>query len=240
MKKITYLTVIILLTSLICSITSCMNNLPVRGNGTIIKKEIQLKEFEKIELDGIFKVFLKQGDKAKLEVETDENLLDCIGANVRNSKLTIKLKKPVHSTKGINIYLTFNKINNIEVSGHSYVVSSDRLNFVRLDMAVSGTSKMIAEVNAVSLKMEASDNSSVKFSGNVFSADIAASGIANIDAANMNIDDLKLSVSGNAASMVNVINSFDVNASGNAQVLYKGTPDMKESVSGNATVNKKY
>jgi len=107
-------------------------------------------------------------------------------------------------------------------------------------MAVSGTSKMIAEVNAVSLKMEASDNSSVKFSGNVFSADIAASGIANIDAANMNIDDLKLSVSGNAASMVNVINSFDVNASGNAQVLYKGTPDMKESVSGNATVNKKY
>ncbi|HNX06579.1 MAG TPA: head GIN domain-containing protein [Bacteroidales bacterium] len=240
MKKIIYLTVIIFFTSFICSITSCMDNLPVKGNGAIIKKEIQLTEFDKIELDGIFKVILKQGDQAKLEVETDENLLDCLRADVSNSTLKIKLKKPVHSTHGINIYVTFNKISNIAVAGHTYAISSDKLNFDRLDVAVSGTSKMIAEINAVSLNMEASGNSSVIFSGNVFSADITASGTANFDAANMNIDDLDLSASGNAAAIVNVITTFDVSASGNAKVLYKGTPEMEESVSGSASVNKKY
>ncbi len=240
MKKTIYITVLIVLTSFICSITSCMDKQPVRGNGTILKKEIQLTEFEKIELDGIFKVYLKQGDASKLEVETDENIIDLIEANVRSKKLTLKVKKPVHSTRGIFIYLTFNKINHLSLAGHTYVVSTDRMNFDQLDLIVSGTSKMISEINAVSLKVEASGSSSLELSGNVFSADITASGAAKMNAVNMNIDDLKHSASGTAATTVNVISKFDVKASGTAQVQYYGTPEMREEVSGSASVTKKF
>lgn len=240
MKKKFYIVYLLLFAAFTCSITSCINNESRKGNGTIVKKEIKIDEFNKIEIAGLFNVFITQGSEAKLEIETDENLIEFIDAKVRSKKLKIKEKKIVSSTKGINIYLTITTLDEITLSGYTSLISSDKLNFDKIAMEASGSSKIKMDINGVDMNTQLSGNSSVELYGNIFTADINASGSANIDALNLNVDDLKLEVSGSAVAKVNVISNFDVKASGSAQVEYQGTPDMKQEVSGTGTVTKIY
>lgn len=240
MKKSFYIVYLLLFAVFICSITSCINNASLQGNGKIIKKEIQVGEFNKIEISGIINVYITQGTAAKLEIETDENLIEFIDAKVRSKKLKIKEKKIVSSTKGINIYLTITTLDQITLSGYTSLISSDKLNFDKIAIEASGSSKIKMDINGVDMNTQLSGNSIVELYGNIYTAGINASGSANIDASNLNVDDLKLEVSGSAVAKVNVISKFDVEASGSAQVEYQGTPDMKQEVSGTGTVTKIY
>ncbi len=220
--------------------SSCNFYKEVKGNGKIIKKEFQIKDFTRIELDGYYNVILLQGDKAKLEIETDENLLEYIEAKVSSKTLKLKNKKNISPSRNINVYLTFNKLEELAVSGFVVVSSADRLNFDKLSLFISGNSEINMNINSVALKTEFSGNSIIRLSGTSLTAEMNASGSATIDAIEFFIDDLKLSMSGSSVSKVNAISKLDMNVSGSAKVEYYGSPEVKQAVSGSGIITKMY
>lgn len=241
MKK--YYSVSLLLVTFITlsfTFTSCNSSREVKGNGKIIKKEFQIKDFNKIELGGYYNVILLQGDKPKLEIETDENLMDYIEAKVSSNTLKLKNKRNISASRNINVYLTFNKLEELNVSGYVVISSADRLNFDKLNLLVSGNSEITMNINCVALTTEFSGICKVRLTGTSLTADINASGVATIDAFDFFIDDLKLSMSGSSMSKVNAISKLNMDVSGSAQVEYYGSPEMKQAVSGSGIVTKKY
>jgi len=241
MKKY-YMPNLLLLIVITLSLTfsSCNYYKEVKGNGKIIKKEFQIKDFDKIELGGYYNVIISQGDKSKLEIETDENLMEYIEAKVSSKLLKIKNKKNISASKNINVYLTINKLEELAVSGFVRVSSADRLNFNKLSIAISGNSEINMNINCVELETEFSGNSSISLSGTSLTADMNASGSAMINATELLIDDLKLTASGNSMAKVNVISKLNVTVSGSAQVEYYGSPEVKQAVSGSGIITKMY
>jgi hypothetical protein len=240
--KNNYITNLFLLAFITLSFTfsSCNYYKEVKGNGKIIKKEFQIKDFDKIELGGYYNVIISQGDKSKLEIETDENLMEYIEAKVSSKLLKIKNKKNIIASKNINVYLTINKLEELAISGYVRVSSADRLNFNKLSMAFSGNSEINMNINCVELKTEYSGNSNINLSGTSLTADMNASGSSVINATELLVDDLKFTASGNAVAKVNAISKLDVNISGSAQVEYYGSPDVKQTVSGSGIITKMY
>lgn len=219
---------------------SCNFSKEVKGNGKIIKKEFQIKDFNKIDLGGYYNVILLQGDKPKLEIETDENLMEYIEAQVSSKTLKLKNKRNISASRNINVYLTFNKLEELTVSGYVVVNSGNRLNFDKLSLFVSGNSELTMNINCVALNTEFSGNCKIRLSGTSLTADMNASGSATTDAIELLIDDLNLSMSGSSVSKVNAISKLNMNVSGSAQVEYYGSPEMKQTVSGSGIVTKKY
>ncbi|HOY32734.1 MAG TPA: head GIN domain-containing protein [Bacteroidales bacterium] len=240
MKIFFYIVNLLLITAIICSITSCSNHDPLKGNGKLLTKDVQVGEFSKLEIEGFFKVILTQGETPKLSIEADENLIEYINVKVSNKKLKIRSKKNIRGSKDISIYLTFNSLDQIMVSGYTSVSSAADLNFDKLNLELSGNCKLDMNLNCVGLNAEISGNSNAALSGAVLTANFDVSGASKVEAFELYIDDLKLNASGNASARVNIINKFDVNVSGAAGVEYQGTPEMKQETSGTATVTKIY
>jgi len=240
--KRNYIPNLIVLTVITLSLTfsSCNYYKEVKGNGKIIKKEFQIKDFNKIELGGYYNVIISQGNKSKLEIETDENLMEYIEARVSSKLLKIKNKKNISASKNINVYLTFDKLEDIAVAGFVVVSSADRLNFDKLSMEITGNSEINMNINCVELNTEFSGNSSISLSGTSLTADMNASGSAVINATELLVDDLKYTASGNTASKVNVISKLNVTVSGSAQVEYYGSPEVRQAVSGSGIITKMY
>lgn len=238
MKKYFHIINLVLLTVIIFSFTSCKNFDTIKGNGKIIKKEFQIGDFNKFEIDGVYYLVIKQGDVAKLEIETDENLMEYIEPKVKNNKLNIKNKKSLSSSKGITVYLTYNKLEQIIASGYVSLSSTDKLNFDMLEIETSGKTSMNMEINCFDLKAKFSGNSSIDLSGVISTSDMEVSGSAYMNASELIIDNLKMEISGNAIAKVNVVSKFDINVSGTANVEYQGEPEMKQKLSGLGSVTK--
>ena len=62
----------------------------VQTEGTIIREEIQLEKFNEIMVYKRVKLFIEQGEEQKVIIETGENLINEVSAEVENSRLILK------------------------------------------------------------------------------------------------------------------------------------------------------
>jgi hypothetical protein len=81
----------------------------VKGNGNIVSKEIQVSSFIRLHLAAKGLIELIQSDEEKVEIETDENLLDYLEAINSGRTLYVsteaKFRKPIFTSCKIRIYL---------------------------------------------------------------------------------------------------------------------------------------
>jgi len=230
--KIVFITVITLM------IASCNGFGPIKGNGKVVKQEKEVSEFNKINFEGAFNVFISQGEQTKLTIEADENLQDYVVAKIKNKKLSIKTKRNLSPSKEINIYLTVKTFDGIESSGAVIIKSLGKLNADKLSLDMSGASNIALDINCVELRTNITGSSTMKLIGAASFADFDVSGSSEINNFEMIFDDLKLKVKGSSKVKVNVLTKLDVSLTGSGEIEYMGTPDVKKEISGSGSVTK--
>jgi hypothetical protein len=239
MKTKIYFIVLMLFASVIMFGTSCNYIKPIDGNGKFIKVDRELQdEFDAVEISGNFSLVLTQDSLPKLSIETDENLIKYIDTRVKNHKLVIKSKKRLSSAKGITVFLSVNKLKQMELSGAVVLRSSGKINLDEIKMELSGASNVYMDLNCTTLNADMSGSSTLKLIGAASDAEIEASGACDIDNSQMVVENMSLEVSGAGKIVVNVLTKLDAKVSGAAEVEYMGTPEVHKEVSGAGSVNK--
>lgn len=208
------------------------------GNGNIIRHEANQDEFNSIEVSGMFKIILVQGDSSKTIIEADQNLLDYIEIKVKNKKLQIESKANLKPSAAIQITVMFKKLNRIMLSGNVNLISENKLNLDVLELDVSGSASLKLDLNCFEFIAAMSGNSTTEFAGFCSHSKIETSGNTEILNQDFVTEKMEINSSGNSKIVVNVLNTLDVTASGNSEIEYFGTPEVKSSKSGQATVSK--
>lgn len=234
MKK--YLIKMLALTLPVLCLSSCMNSELIKGNGKIIKKEINVGEFSKIKAGGYYNIIISQGQPTKIVVETDENLMDYISTENNHGSLIIGNKRNIVSSRGTNIYVIIGKLDQIKLSGLINLVSADKLNLDKINLDLSGSCNVNMSINCTELVGEFEGNTKVDLAGTAFNATMEVAGASVINASEFITDEQTLDVSGTSLAKVNVVSKFNVKASGDAKVEYQGSPEMKKELSGNGLV----
>ena len=103
MKKITLLIIALLFTGL--SFGQKREKVKGSKNVTIEKKEIG--NFENLEIEDNFEIFLVKGDKCAIEIEADDNLHSEININSNGNTLRITTLKEVTGYKKFNLKVTY-------------------------------------------------------------------------------------------------------------------------------------
>ncbi len=109
-----------ILAVLLSTVVTCSTSFKeIKGNKKIVKQEIKAGTITEVSNSGICDVFVKQGNKQKIVIETDENILPYIKYKIEGQKISFYVKSDVSlkPTK-CHIFLTLSDISAITNEGN--------------------------------------------------------------------------------------------------------------------------
>ncbi len=208
---------------------SCSN-----ANSEVIKQERKVEQFSKIDLNIAAHVYLKQGNKQSVVIETDDGYIDNIKTVVNNNTLVIKIDKWMLHYKDVNVYITIPNVDGLEISGSGKIEALTLIKTTHLNLDVSGSGKIhIPELNATNVSADISGSGRINLEGksniNKLSFGISGSGKFTCTEQAQNITG---SISGSGTGDVYATKNMNINISGSGKVYYKGKPLINCDISG--------
>lgn len=236
MKKI--ITSAVLFVMLSAGFTACDNvsvttgdgSQKVEGNGKLSTKTHNVAAFSAIDLSGVFNVFLSQGAKEEVRIETDENIQPLILVNVVNDTLKLKMKEDIsiEKMKKINVYITLVNISALHTAGVGELKCTSALRLNSLELDCEGVGATDLNIAAGRLTVKSQIVGALILSGTAKEATITHDGIGLISAFELHTEKMTLKASGMGAAEVYASNEINIRASGIGNVKYKGGAMKKD------------
>lgn len=207
-----------------CSLTG------IKGNGKVVKVEKKISSFSEIEFNGVFNVILSQGEKEKLVIETDENLIDIVDVKNEGNKLIVDYKKgkSVRKPTKFNIYVTLKNIESLKMNGVGDLDNTGVLNLKTLEIDNSGVGDIDLNISSSILDIKNSGVGDVNLQGDASHLIINNSGVGDIDAEIFKAKDVKLKNSAVGDVKVLALENIDADVSGVGEVDIYGHPAVKK------------
>ncbi len=217
------------------ALNSC--EMGVVGNGNVQTQKRSVETFNRVELSGMFEVYIRQGETPALTLKTDENLLELIETEVRSEELEIRSTKSIRKAKELAVYITVRELESIEISGAASIITEGELRSAKLELQCSGACEANMDLKCDELNIDVSGAAELNLQGIAEQLDIRSSGACEINAFELKTLKTKVNISGAGEVDVYVSEDLRVDASGAAEVRYKGTPrNISQEASGASSV----
>src|SRR3989338_2876527 len=203
---------------------------PVKGSGNVVSETREIGPFSKLEISGIFDVYILQGDKESVRVEADDNLLEFIRTELSGDKLSlfsdcnVSIKK---STK-MNVYVTVKDLKSINSHGIGDVKAQNALKGSDLSVENSAVGDLDLQLDYQSFDIHYTGVGDVRLTSKVDKVEIDCTGVGDIDAYELIAHSMELEHSGVGNTKVYANESIHVDFSGVGEVHYKGNPKHKD------------
>jgi len=229
---------VLLLPMAILATTAC-NTRIVRGSGDLITETRQVSNFDRIELRGSGEIIVTQDGSESLSIETDDNVMEHVSAEVVGGTLQIGFKEGVNLITPSRLVFSVgvDDLTGLAISG-SGDVEADMLEADRLDAIVSGSGEVqIRDLRVGEVNAEISGSGEIGLAGEAGSQDVTISGSGKYLAGDLCSARVKVSVSGSGDATVCATERLDSDISGSGSVDYYGQPSINSSDSGSGRLN---
>lgn len=229
---------ILLLTMTALAITACAGRI-IRGSGDVISETRRVSGFEKIVLHGSGDVIVTQGEGETLSIETDDNVMEYVEAEVRGSTLELGFKEGARLIDPTRLifHVGVDVLTDLDISG-SGDVEADRIESERLQLEVSGSGDIqISDLKADAVHANISGSGEIDLSGDAPSQEVRISGSGKYLAGDLCGETVDVVVSGSGDARVCATETLDVDVSGSGNIGYYGRPTVNMSGSGSGRVN---
>lgn len=218
-------------------LSSCIFSGPaLKGNGNVVEETRKTGEFDEIKVSRGMNVYISQGERTKVVVKADENLLDAIEIRVEGNTLKVTSNQNIRNAKSKKVFVTTPNISKIKSTAGSNVFSETVIKSKNLDLSSSAGSNMKLEVNAENIDVSTSAGSNIKLEGTTRSFTGKASSGSNLKAEELTSKNCTASVSSGANLWITVEDDFSGHASSGGNIFYYGNPestDIEKSSGGN-------
>jgi Putative auto-transporter adhesin, head GIN domain len=197
---------------------------PLKGKGEIVKKEFDIKDFDKIkfqDLDGKLEVMV--GKEFKLELQVAENLEKYISFKLQNGTLEVvfennKNNKRYVEDSHIKVRISLPKLIDIEHIGN--------------------TNLMVSNIDTDNFSLENDGNGSATLFGKANAIKINKAGNGNVNAENVFVKKANLKSFGNGNVKITASEYATAIGAGNGNVYIYGTAKISNDsgISGNGEV----
>ena len=227
MKKIIYISAFVLGG---CMITDGSSN-----KGTKLPEEgrsIDVKPFRAIRADGVFNVYLTQGNKEGVVVKgfypsdlkisnNGDTLVVEDTATTHTSHFSIKT----------DIYITLTNITSMDIESVGKTQSTDTLNLKNFHFESNGVGSIKLCLNADTVKGSENGVGTMTLSGKTAYAEISDNGVGSLDADKFLVDILHVNVNGVGAASVYASKEIYIQSTGVGGLRYHGPAKVMQSES---------
>jgi hypothetical protein len=233
MKNLKYL-----LTVMLCvGITACIDGQfrkTVYGNNKVVKRERTVEPVSGIRVSSGIDVYLSQGDKMSLFVETDENLHEYILTEVRDGILNVYTEVNIREAEMKRVYVTLKEVNSLSTSSAGDLIGETPIRSDNLKLSASSAGDIKLEVYTKNIKGNISSSGNVTLSGetDMLEADLSSAG--DLNAFNLKVREADVSVSSAGDADILVTERLNARASSAGDINYKGDPKYVDAHSSSA------
>ena len=211
----------------------------IEGSGKVITELRNLPAFTGIDLRNTANVYVSQGEIQEIKIEAEDNIVPLLLTEIKNDELIIYCKDDIHTKRVINIYITVKNLCLMELSGSGSMVARSQFNCDHMNIRLSGSGDIKANVIAKSLKATLSGSGNMELAGSSAESDLRISGSGDMNAQLMKSFTSSISISGSGNSKVDVANDLTVNISGSGNVFYLSEPGhMQSRITGSGMIQK--
>jgi hypothetical protein len=237
MKKLSSISLVILLLATGCGQFGPWNPQTIQGSGTLVTEERAVADFDHVSLAGSGRLTIVQGDEESLTITTDDNLLEHIGSVVSDQKLRIGPERAsLRPTRGIDYVLHLKGLRRLDLSG-SLSAIAEALTTESVSLHISGSGKIrIGKLETDWCETHVSGSGRVELAGDAATQKLRVSGSGDYGAADLRSQSAEIQISGSGDATVWVASQLDVAISGSGSIGYFGDPKTSSSVSGSGKV----
>lgn len=218
---------------------SACSNKCIEDLGIQTSKELSLKTFDEIDVQGAVKLILLQDSSYKVSIQSDSNFISYVQADVSSSKLKIKLKREYCGSDSIVVRAGIGELKKLVTAGAVQVVSEQKLVLNDLNMILGGNTKLWLDVNAGKVTTNVDGIAEINLSGQAGNHILTSKGNIKINAFDFVSGIYNLDIEGVGKANINVLNELKVKTSGSSEIYYKGNPKkVDEKKSGAAKLEK--
>ena len=212
----------------------------VRGSGEVMTIDVPVEGFSRLAISHSFEVNVTVGDEPSLTLRIDDNLEPNLSVGVTDDVLRIGLlPRTTVSNATLEADVTVTLLEAIEGSGAVGIHLSAPIVGSALDLQLSGASELDGPMDIASMTGVMSGASEVTLSGRVGTLDIEASGASDLAMLDLEVDALRVNLSGASSAEVSVNDSIEASLSGASTLRYRGDPDVSTlDVSGASSIGK--
>lgn len=231
---------VLIMSVAILALTACNANV-VNGSGDLITETREVSNFDSITLSGSGEVIINQGEGESLTIETDDNVMEHIKAEVSGGTLELGFEEGLNLISPTRLIFTvgIEDLSEMRITG-SGDIGADTLETNRLDTTVTGSGDIrIDTLTADEVKARITGSGDMDLAGEVSAQDITISGSGRYDAGDLLSESAEVSITGSGNATVWATDSLDVNITGSGSVDYYGRPSLNTSGSGSGDINNK-
>ena len=203
------------------------------GSGKVIREKRDIGSFHGVKPMLQANLYITQDGTNTLEIEAYENLFEIIETSVVNGILYVKTTRRIDTSfpkgffkKPINIYVSMDKITELEMAGSGKLIGRTEINSDSLRLTNSGSGKIDLNVKATQLSSTLSGSGVINLKGTATGHDLTLSGSGRIKAYDLTTEKTVALISGSGRVDVNVSKELSSKVSGSGKIRYKGDPKI--------------
>ena len=216
-KKITIMRTLIL-TSLSIILISC-SSLAIKPTTKVVKEDRNLSGFSQIQTYSSIDVYIKQGDKESVVVETNEEYQKQVLVSVEGKKLLIKTKGNIFNPDKFNVYITVKELTDIRSAGSGDIESVGTLKFPKMNFKITGSGDLEMDLITKTVSLDIEGSGDAELQGKITYLDMHLFGSGDIEANTMEYDSVLLSMSGSGdVKLLGSSRLFNIDNSGSGDI----------------------
>ena len=209
----------------------------VRGNGNVVKQDLDLPEIDGFSLSFSGDVYVRQGAQQSVTVEMEENLLEYLNTEVRGGEWRIKFDRNVRNRRPVKIYLTVRDLREVYVSGSGSIIGENTFtNLGDVEIGVSGSGDIQLDLEGKDLDISVSGSGDITLGGKADRVAVGVSGSGDIRCDELIASTGSVRISGSGDVTIHATEDLEVRISGSGDVAYKGRPRLSAKSSGSGDV----
>ena len=206
----------------------------MKGDGNVTVEQREVTAFDKINIGGVFNIYLTQGDTESVEVEIDENLQQYVKVYNKENTLYLNIDKGINWGKATrnNVYVTFKNIDDITVGGVCSVKTTNILNLENLKLVLNGVSNCSFELKCNQLDAKLSGVGNTEIAGEAYEFTAIQDGVGKLKANELKAAIVSIKNSGVGSAQIYASEELTMKNTGVGSIYYSGDAVIKSIESG--------
>jgi hypothetical protein len=209
------------------------------GSGTLATKSYDYTDFTMIEADSGFVLIIKQSQSCKIEITTDENILERLDISMSGSTLKLGLSGSVIATV-LKAEISMPGIEGINLSGGVKAAITGFDSNETFSVTLTGGSVLTGDIVSGDVGFGISGGSIVTLTGSGGDLMVRSSDGSEIILDEFPVHNADINIDGGGRSFFNINGRLDTVLTGGSELYYTGDPEMGDvNISGGSVLEKR-
>lgn len=192
----------------------------------------KVQPFNKIYLEGAYKVILEQGTQPGLRIKTDEDNFQYIDVQSDAQSLNLKVTKKHFDFDELILYVTFNNLEKLVVEGGINLETKGYIDLKDFYLLVEGGASIEMNMKADHLKVIGQGGVKFELDGIANELDASIAGAGYLNALDLKTKKTDVRIEGVGAGSVYATDVLNATISGVGKIRYKGDPQVYKKIEG--------